>query len=164
MAVNDLDFDEFEDMDNGQEAADTTSEAGEQTDGEGEIPNVPEESEGDIKDPSELFADDNAEDTTTKGKSADSINKSGKKTTKGKETKAAKEDKKPEPPYEGPRHVTVYGKVLFTEDDPKVSNDDIRQRVYDEFQYHEFLKERTIFSQNRETGALELKVDREKRG
>lgn len=86
-----------------------------------------------------------------------------KKGKKKEDKKAEKKDKTtttkvaPKPKkYTGPRIVKVYGDTLFTETDPNVTNEEIRQRLVNDFDYKEFRKDNTIFDLDETTGILDV--------
>lgn len=74
-------------------------------------------------------------------------------------------DKKPaKAAYSGPRHIKVYGNLLFTEEDPKVSLETIRKRVVEEFGFEEFSASRTKMSLDEETGIVVPEISFQKKG
>ena len=80
-----------------------------------------------------------------------------------------KEDKKKEKKskakkYTGPREVKVYGMTLWTEENPDVTLEQIRQRIVDEFHYPEFSASRTTMSFDEETGIVVPLIKFEKKG
>lgn len=48
--------------------------------------------------------------------------------------------------FKGIREIKVYGNVVYTEENHKVKDDEIRQRLVDEFGYGELTKEITAFN------------------
>ena len=76
--------------------------------------------------------------------------------------KAASKSKAPA--YEGPRIIKVYGDELWVENDPTVTNEEIRQRIVDEFGYREFRKDKTIFDLDPATGILDIDKQFQKKG
>jgi hypothetical protein len=89
--------------------------------------------------------------------------KKGKGKSKGK-TASSGTVVPPKKKYEGPRKVIVYGEELFTVTDPTVTEEAIRERVVNDFQYPEFTKDRTIFSLNETDGRLVVGIKFEKKG
>lgn len=83
---------------------------------------------------------------------------------KSKEKKSEPKVEKPKEVYEGPRIIKVYGDELWIEQDPKVTNEEIRQRIVDEFGYREFRKEKTIFDLDPATGILDIDKLFQKKG
>lgn len=92
---------------------------------------------------------------------------------KGKAEKASKPkssgDEEKEAPqskgsYSGPRHVKVYGNLLFTEEDPKVKMEDIRKRIVEEYGFEEFSASRTKMSLDESTGIVVPEISFQKKG
>ena len=80
-------------------------------------------------------------------------------------SKPKKAESKPKAPaYEGPRIIKVYGDELWVENDPTVTNEEIRQRIVDEFGYREFRKDKTIFDLDPATGILDIDKQFQKKG
>lgn len=83
---------------------------------------------------------------------------------KSKEKKSEPKAEKPKEVYTGPRIIKVYGDELWIEQDPNVTNEEIRQRIVDEFGYREFRKEKTIFDLDPATGILDIDKSFQKKG
>lgn len=66
--------------------------------------------------------------------------------------------------YDGPRHVKVYGQLLFTENDPKVSLEAIRKRIVEEYGFEEYSESRTTMSLDEETGIVIPNISFQKKG
>ena len=80
-------------------------------------------------------------------------------------SKHKKAESKPKAPtYKGPRIIKVYGDELWVENDPTVTNEEIRQRIVDEFGYREFRKDKTIFDLDPATGILDIDKQFQKKG
>lgn len=92
------------------------------------------------------------------------IENTSKKKKKAATKKASKPAPEPKKQYEGPRHIKVYGEELWIENDPKVTNEEIRQRIVDEFGFGEFRKDKTIFDLDEETGILDVAKQYQKKG
>ena len=75
-----------------------------------------------------------------------------------------KVDSKKEEEFKGVRHVVVYGNELFSIDDPKVTMEEIRERIVNEFHFAEFSKERTEMSLDRKTGIVVPCIKYQKKG
>lgn len=56
----------------------------------------------------------------------------------------------------GPRIVKVYGEELWVEEDVNVTNEEIRQRIVNEFGYTEFNPEKTVFDYDSKAGVLDV--------
>lgn len=69
-----------------------------------------------------------------------------------------------EKPYTGVRKVYVYGQELFIVEDPKVTNEQIRKRLVEEFKYPEFSAERTEFSLDKQSDVLVAGIKFQKKG
>ena len=76
--------------------------------------------------------------------------------------KLAEKSKKED--YTGPRIVKVYGQTLFTENDPKVTLEDIRNRIEKEFGFDEFSASRTEMSLDETTGIVVPNIRFQKKG
>lgn len=85
---------------------------------------------------------------TTNDKKSSKNNKNNKK----KEEKKVKE----EPKYNGPRRVKLYGNLMYVEEDPNVPNEEIRQKLVEEFDCTELRKDVTVFDLDTETGVLDV--------
>lgn len=77
---------------------------------------------------------------------------------------SGKEKKPVKAAYSGPRHVKVYGDLLFTEEDPKVSLEDIRKRIVEQYGFEEFSASRTKMSLDEETGIVIPDISFQKKG
>lgn len=89
-------------------------------------------------------------------------------TTKENKNKKTKSEKpKPEPKkeskYLGPRTIIVYGDKIWVENDPNVTNEEIRERLVEEFGYSEF-KTNVLFDLNEEDGILCVGKSFQKKG
>jgi hypothetical protein len=66
--------------------------------------------------------------------------------------------------YKGVRTIKVYGEELFTIEDPKVTSEQIRQKIVEEFHFPEFSKDRTQMSLDKETGIVVPVISFQKKG
>lgn len=117
-----------------------------------EVEATAKESAGDVAD-IDKFIDEYKEETKEKAK----------KKTKKKDTKK-KSKPKAKKKYEGPRKIYVYGKLLWTEDDPEVTEEEIRQKIVKDYLHPEFGKDNTSFSLDEGTGILVPGIAFQKKG
>lgn len=89
--------------------------------------------------------------------------KSAKGGKKGKKTSTSA-PKKEEPPYEGPRTVKVWGRELFVETDPKVTNEQIKEKIARDYGMPEFKEGEALFYLDKTTGILSVGLSFNKRG
>ena len=144
--LDDIDLDDIEISDNNNEVIDV------------EIQDETEESTEEQQDSSEeVEVDDDLQSLMNEIE-----NTSKKKKTKKKAVDKPKEETKKK--YEGPRHIKVYGEELWVEDDPNVTEEEIRQRIVNEFGFGEFRKDKTIFDLDEETGILDVAKQYQKKG
>lgn len=86
------------------------------------------------------------------------------KTKQTKKTSTKKQEEEEEEIYDGDRDIVIYGNYIYTEENPKATLEEIRQKVVEEYNYAIFSKNRTVFSFDKETGILCLDVRYEKKG
>lgn len=75
-----------------------------------------------------------------------------------------KKSKPKEPEYNGPRLVRVFGRDIYIEEDPKVSNEKIRQKLVNEYNFPNFKKEKVFFDLDVSTGTLEVLLKFQSKG
>lgn len=95
------------------------------------------------------------------------LNKEMKKVENNKKASKSKSEVKKEEKksvYTGPRIVKVYGDELWVENDPNVTNEQIRERIVNEFGYGEFTKGKTLFDLDTNTGILDIGKQFQKKG
>lgn len=91
--------------------------------------------------------------------------KDKKKSTSKKKSKAPTVAKKEEePPYEGPRHVKVWGRELWTELDPKVTETQIVEKIARDFGLPEFREGKVMFDLDKVSGVLSVGLSFNKKG
>ena len=146
--LDDIDLDDIEISDNNNEVIDV------------EIQDETEESTEEQQDSSEEVEVD--DDLQSLMNEIENTSKKKKKETKKKAVDKPKEE--PKKKYEGPRHIKVYGEELWVEDDPNVTEEEIRQRIVNEFGFGEFRKDKTIFDLDEETGILDVAKQYQKKG
>lgn len=83
-------------------------------------------------------------------------NADGTKAAAGTKTTKEKAKKKDEPEYNGPRLVKVFGREIYTEEDPMATNEDIRKKLVSEYDFPNFKKGRVYFDLDSATGTLEV--------
>jgi hypothetical protein len=86
--------------------------------------------------------------------------------SKGKSKKGVKKGIKQEEekPFEGPRPVVVYGQELWIENDPKITLEQIREKIVNDYQFPEFSKDRTSMTFDKDTGIVVPAIRFEKKG
>ena len=148
MDLDDIDLDDIEISDNNNEVIDV------------EIQDETEESTEEQQGSSEEVEVD--DDLQSLMNEIENTSKKKKKERKKKAVDKPKEE--PKKKYEGPRHIKVYGEELWVEDDPNVTEEEIRQRIVNEFGFGEFRKDKTIFDLDEETGILDVAKQYQKKG
>lgn len=76
--------------------------------------------------------------------------------TKSSKKKSSKKAKPVEPEYNGPRLVRVFGRDIYIEEDPKVTNEEIRVKLETEYNFPNFKKGKVFFDLDISTGVLEV--------
>ena len=130
-------------------------------DDSGDMPNVQvqdEKEQSEVQETDDLNSLMEQIETTTKKKKKQQKQEKDKK--KQEKEKAKEEAKK----YKGPRHIKVYGEELWTEENPDVTNEQIRQRIVDEFGFKEFTADKTLFDLDESTGILDIGKQFKKKG
>ena len=85
--------------------------------------------------------------------------------SKSKKSKAPTVAKKEEePPYEGPRHIKVWGRELWTELDPKVTETQIVEKIARDFGLPEFREGKVMFDLDKVSGVLSVGLSFNKKG
>lgn len=74
------------------------------------------------------------------------------------------EEKPKEQPYTGPRTIRVWGRDLFTETDPEVTQEQIVEKISRDYGFPEFRKGRVTFDLDKETGILNVGLMFNKKG
>lgn len=69
-----------------------------------------------------------------------------------------------EPEYDGPRLVRVFGRDIYLEENPKLSNEQIRQKLVEEYNFPNFQKGKVVFDLDSSTGTLEVLLKFQSKG
>lgn len=163
----DFNFDEFDELD--LEGIDVDGAKTETTEVTVDVDLAETEIKTDVTPAEVVIADEKIEATVIEGEDGTPdlnafIGAVDEQTSKPKKEKKKAESNSKAPAYEGPRIIKVYGDELWVENDPKVTNEEIRQRIVDEFGYREFRKDKTIFDLDPATGILDVDKQFQKKG